>query len=52
VRVEDLDRTVELLGSHVSEIRHAVQAGRRIATLRRSAGVTVPLALMSALAEV
>jgi hypothetical protein len=51
VRVEDLDRTVELLGSHVSEIRHAVQAGRRIATLRRSAGVTVPLALMSAPAK-
>ena len=47
VRVEDLDRTVELLGSNVSEIRPAVQSGRRIATLRRSAGVTVPLALMS-----
>jgi hypothetical protein len=48
VRVEDLDRTVRMLGSHVSEIRPAVQPGRRIATLRRSAGVTVPLALMSA----
>jgi len=47
VCVADLDRTVELLGSNVSEIRPAVQAGRRIATLRRSAGVTVPLALMS-----
>jgi hypothetical protein len=46
-RVEDLDRTVGLLGSRVSEIRPAVQAGRRIATLRRSAGLTVPLALMS-----
>jgi catechol 2,3-dioxygenase-like lactoylglutathione lyase family enzyme len=51
VRVVDLDRTVELLGSHVSEIRPAVQAGRRIATLRRSAGLTVPLALMSAPAK-
>jgi hypothetical protein len=47
VRVEDLDRTVQLLGSNVSEIRPAVQPGRRIATLRRSAGLTVPLALMS-----
>ena len=48
VRVEDLDRTVELLGPHASPIRPAVQAGRRIATLRRSAGLAVPLALMSA----
>jgi hypothetical protein len=47
VRVSDLDRTVELLGEHVSPVRPAVQAGRRIATLRRSAGLTVPLALMS-----
>ena len=52
VRVEDLDRTVELLGSNVSEIRPAVQPGRRIATLRRSAGLTVPLALMSVPAKV
>lgn len=48
VLVQDLDRTVELLGPHASPIRPAVQAGRRIATLRRSAGVAVPLALMSA----
>src|SRR5271166_3619939 len=47
VRVEDLDRTVRLLGSRVSEIRPAVQPGRRIATLLRAAGLTVPLALMS-----
>jgi hypothetical protein len=52
VRVADLDRTVQLLGSHVSEVRPAVQPGRRIATLRRSAGLTVPLALMSAPAKV
>jgi catechol 2,3-dioxygenase-like lactoylglutathione lyase family enzyme len=51
VRVEDLDRTVRLLAPHVSEIRPAVQPGRRIATLRRSAGLTVPLALMSAPAK-
>jgi hypothetical protein len=48
LRVEDLDRTVAVLGELVSEIRPAVQAGRRIATLRRGAGLTVPLALMSA----
>lgn len=47
VRAADLDRTVELLGAQVSPIRPAVQPGRRIATLRRSAGLTVPLALMS-----
>jgi hypothetical protein len=47
LRVADLDRTVELLGEHVSPVRPAVQAGRRIATLRRSAGVGVALALIS-----
>ncbi len=44
---EDLELTVERLGEHVSEIRAAVQPGRRIATLRRSAGLTMPVALMS-----
>jgi hypothetical protein len=43
----DLDATVAELGGRVSEIRPAVQAGRRIATLRRSAGLTVPVALMT-----
>jgi hypothetical protein len=47
LRAQDLDRTAEFLGSHVSEIRAAVQPGRRIATVRRSAGIAVPLALMS-----
>jgi hypothetical protein len=44
---DELDRTVAGLGEHVSEIRAAVQPGRRIATLRRSAGLAVPVALMS-----
>jgi hypothetical protein len=44
---EDLELTVEQLGDHVGEIRTAVQPGRRIATLRRSARLTVPVALMS-----
>ncbi|HEX3734478.1 MAG TPA: hypothetical protein VHU86_04915 [Solirubrobacterales bacterium] len=43
----DLDATVAGLGDHVSETRPAVQPGRRIATLRRSAGPSVPIALMT-----
>jgi hypothetical protein len=43
----DLDATVAGLGDRVSEIRPAVQSGRRIATLRRSAGLTVPIALIT-----
>jgi hypothetical protein len=47
VLVEDIDRSAEMLGEHVSAPRQAVQEGRRIATIKRSAGLTVPLALMS-----
>jgi len=43
----DLDATVAGLGDRAGEIRDAVQPGRRIATLRRSAGLSVPLALMT-----
>ena len=43
----DLPRAVEMLGEDVSPVRAAVQPGRQIATLRRSAGLSVPLALMS-----
>jgi hypothetical protein len=43
----DLDATVATLGDRVSEIRPAVQPGRRIATLRRSAGLAVPIALIT-----
>jgi hypothetical protein len=43
----DLDATVAGLGDRVSEIRSAVQPGRRIATLRRSAGLAAPVALMT-----
>lgn len=43
----DLDATVAGLGDRVGEARPAVQPGRRIATLRRSAGLTVPIALMT-----
>jgi hypothetical protein len=45
--VEDLDWSVQRIGAGVSEPREAVQPGRRIATVRRDAGLAVPLALMS-----
>jgi hypothetical protein len=43
----DLEATVATLGEHVGEARDAVQPGRGIATLRRSAGLSLPLALMT-----
>ncbi len=43
----DLDATVAGLGDRVSEIRPAVQPGRRIATLRRAAGLSAPVALIT-----
>jgi hypothetical protein len=43
----DLDATVAGLGDAVSEVRDAVQPGRRIATLRRAAGLSLPVALMT-----
>jgi hypothetical protein len=43
----NLDATVAGLGDRVSEIRDAIQPGRRIATLRRSAGLAVPVALIT-----
>jgi hypothetical protein len=43
----DIDGSVAALAPHASPARDAVQPGRRIATLRRSAGLSVPLALMT-----
>ena len=43
----DLDATVAFLGDRGGEARDAVQPGRRIATLRRSAGLSLPVALMT-----
>jgi hypothetical protein len=44
----DLEATVAHLGEgRVGEIRPAVQPGRRIATVRRAAGLAVPIALMT-----
>jgi hypothetical protein len=45
--VADLDATAAALGDALGEVKDAVQPGRRIATLRRSAGCTTALAFMS-----
>lgn len=48
VNVVDLDAAVERLGADlIGPAKPAVQAGRRIATVRRGAGIGVPLALMT-----
>jgi hypothetical protein len=44
--VADLGRCAELLGERLGEIRPAVQPGRRIATVRGSAGLGLPVALI------
>jgi len=47
VDVDDLDRTATELGEGLGRIKPAVQAGRRIATIRTKAfGVSVPVAAM------
>lgn len=43
----DLERTVAFLGDRAGDARAAVQPGRRIATLRRGAGLSLPVALMT-----
>jgi len=45
--VEDLDATVAAMAPHAAPPRAAVQPGRRISTLGRSAGLSMPVALMS-----
>ena len=45
--VSDLDASTALLGRHLGQAKDAVQPGRRIATVRSSAGLGVPVALMS-----
>jgi hypothetical protein len=45
--VADFDLAAPAMGQHLGPVRPAVQPGRQIATLRRSAGLSVPLALMS-----
>ena len=45
--VEDLDATADHLGSKLGTPRDAVQRGRRIATLRSDAGLSLAVAFMS-----
>jgi hypothetical protein len=45
--VSDIDACAGLLGERLGEIRDAVQPGRRIATVRREAGLGLPVALIS-----
>lgn len=42
----DLDATLQWLGEVAGEPRPAIQPGRRIATLKRTAGLTIPVALI------
>lgn len=48
---DDIEHTVGAFGEHCGEIRPAVQYGRWIATVKRSAGLAVPVALMSPAVE-
>lgn len=47
VVVISIDELAERLGDRLGPIRQAVQPGRRIASLRQDAGISVPLAFMS-----
>ena len=44
--VSDLPALADLLGEHLGRIKDAVQPGRRIATLRDSAGLSAKVAFM------
>jgi len=43
----DVEATARFLGERAGEARDAVQPGRRIVTLRRSAGLALPVAVLS-----
>jgi hypothetical protein len=45
--VADLDAAAKALGDRLGAAKDAVQPGRRIATVRREAGLSTPLALMT-----
>jgi hypothetical protein len=47
VCVADLDACAEMLGGRLGDVHDAVQPGRRIATMRREAGLGLPVALIS-----
>jgi len=43
----DIDTAAELLGDKLGRVKYAVQPGRRIATVRKEAGLGLPVALIS-----
>ncbi len=45
--VDEIDATAAYLGPLLGDVRPAVQEGRRIATLKREAGLTVPIAFIT-----
>ena len=45
--VADIDATAEFLGDKLGRVKDAVQPGRRIATVRKEAGLGLPVALIS-----
>lgn len=45
--VDDIDATAAALGASCGEPRDAIQLGRRIATVRKEAGLGLPVALMT-----
>jgi hypothetical protein len=47
VVVEDIDHAARVAGDALGDVRDAVQPGRRIATVRKEAGLGLPLALMT-----
>lgn len=47
VVVADIDAAARVMGDRIGDVRAAIQPGRRIATVRDSAGVQVPLAFMT-----
>jgi hypothetical protein len=47
VLVDDIDGTVAAMAPHAGAPRAAVQPGRRIATVSRTAGLAIPLALIT-----
>jgi hypothetical protein len=47
VVVDDIDRAAAIAGDALGQVRDAVQPGRRIATVRESAGMGLPVALMT-----
>jgi hypothetical protein len=46
--VDDIETAADRLGDRLGRIKPAVQPGRRIATLRQDAGLSLPVALMTA----